>query len=212
MMTEVSFAELAAIIAGRGRRKRSLTAIAGAPGAGKSYAAEQLVAWLNTAEPDSAAVLPMDGYHYDDMILVPRGLRPRKGAPDTFDVAGLRHMLARLKDNAEDEIMVPVFDRDLEIARAAARAIGRGVRHIVVEGNYLLLDREPWRSLKPLFDTTVMLVVPETTLRERLIARWQHYRLTPPEIEAKLEDNDLPNGRLIASASAPAEFALVAED
>lgn len=212
MMTEVSFAELAAIIAGRGQRGRSLTAIAGAPGAGKSYAAEQLIAWLNTAEPDSAAVLPMDGYHYDDMILVPRGLRPRKGAPDTFDVAGLRHMLARLKDNAEDEIMVPVFDRDLEIARAAARSIGRGVRHIVVEGNYLLLDREPWRSLKPLFDTTVMLVVPETTLRERLIARWQHYRLTPPEIEAKLEDNDLPNGRLIASASAPAEFALVAED
>ena len=212
MMTEVSFAELAAIIAGRGQRKRSLTAIAGAPGAGKSYAAEQLVAWLNTAEPDSAAVLPMDGYHYDDMILVPRGLRPRKGAPDTFDVAGLRHMLARLKENAEDEIMVPVFDRDLEIARAAARSIGRGVRHIVVEGNYLLLDREPWRSLKPLFDTTVMLVVPETTLRERLIARWQHYRLTPPEIDAKLEDNDLPNGRLIASASAPAEFALVAED
>jgi pantothenate kinase len=212
MMTEVSFAELAAIIAGRGQRGRSLSAIAGAPGAGKSYAAEQLVAWLNTAEPESAAVLPMDGYHYDDMILVPRGLRPRKGAPDTFDVAGLRHMLGRLKDSAEDEIMVPVFDRDLEIARAAARAIGRGVRHIVVEGNYLLLDREPWRSLKPLFDTTVMLVVPETTLRERLIARWQHYRLTPPEIEAKLEDNDLPNGRLIASASAPAEFALVAED
>ena len=31
----------------------------------------------------------------DDLHLVPAGLRPRKGAPDTFDVGGLRHTLAR---------------------------------------------------------------------------------------------------------------------
>ena len=32
------------------------------------------------SQPGLAAVLPMDGYHYDDMVLVPRGLRPRKTA------------------------------------------------------------------------------------------------------------------------------------
>ena len=35
---------------------------------------------LNAEEPGSASVFPMDGYHYDDLVLVPRGLRPRKGA------------------------------------------------------------------------------------------------------------------------------------
>jgi pantothenate kinase len=212
MARPVTFAEFAAVVAARGAARRSLTAIAGAPGSGKSYTAERLVAHLNGIEAGSAAVLPMDGYHFDDMILVPRGLRPRKGAPDTFDVGGLRHMLLRLKENAEAEIMVPVFDRDIEIARAAARAIAQTVPHIVVEGNYLLLDREPWPSLSPAFDTTAMLDVPEEVLRERLRARWVGYGLSEDEIRAKLEDNDLPNGRLVATASRPAEFVLKSGD
>jgi pantothenate kinase len=165
-----------------------------------------VVAQLNDEAADSAAVLPMDGYHFDDRVLVPRGLRPRKGAPDTFDVAGFYHMLQRLKHNAESEIAVPVFDRDLEIARAGARLIPRSVRHLIVEGNYLLLDRPGWSSLRELFDTTIMIAVPEAVLRQRLVERWQSYQLPPDEIAAKVESNDLPNGRLIVSASAPAEF------
>lgn len=212
MIRPVTFAEFAAIVAARGVARRSVTAITGAPGSGKSSTAERLVAHLNGMEAGSAAVLPMDGYHFDDMILVPRGLRPRKGAPDTFDVGGLRHMLLRLKENAEAEIMVPVFDRDIEIARAAARAIAQTVRHIVVEGNYLLLDRGPWPSLSPAFDTTAMLDVPEEVLRQRLRARWVGYGLSEDEIRAKLEDNDLPNGRLVATASRPAEFVLKSGD
>jgi pantothenate kinase len=211
MTRAATFEEFASAVSARGRHGRSLTAIAGAPGAGKSSLAERLAEHLNAADPGSAAVLPMDGYHLDDMILVPRGLRPRKGAPETFDVAGFRHMLVRLKENTEDEIMVPVFDRDLEIARAGARAIGRGVRHIIVEGNYLLLDREPWRGLKGLFDITAMLVVPEAILRARLLARWEGYGLAGVELADKLEGNDLPNGRLVATASAPADFALSSE-
>lgn len=194
------------VVRQRGQSARSLTAIAGAPGAGKSTLAEAVVARLNEEAPDSAAVLPMDGYHFDDKVLVPRGLRPRKGAPDTFDVAGFHHMLQRLKRNEESEIAVPVFDRDLEIARAGARLIPRSVRHLIVEGNYLLLDRPGWSSLRALFDTTIMISVPEAVLRQRLVERWQGHQLPPNEVTAKVETNDLPNGRLIMSTSAPAEF------
>ena len=89
---------------------------------------------------------------------------------------GFAHMLARLKRNSEAEIAVPVFDRDLEIARAGARMIPASVRHLIVEGNYLLLAAAPWSSLHALFDTTVMIEVAEAELRARLIRRWQGYR------------------------------------
>jgi pantothenate kinase len=203
---QLDLAGILQVVRARGASMRSLTAIAGAPASGKSTLAETVVAKLNDEAPDSAAVLPMDGYHFDDRVLVPRGLRPRKGAPDTFDVAGFYHMLQRLKRNEEPEIAVPVFDRDLEIARAGARLIPQSVRHLIVEGNYLLLDRPGWSSLRSLFDTTIMIAVPEAVLRQRLVARWQGYQLPPDEVTAKVETNDLPNGRLILSASAPAEF------
>ena len=206
MPKRLDVASILDVLRRRGAGGRSLTAIAGPPGAGKSTLAEALRAKLNQEAADSAAVLPMDGYHFDDRVLVPRGLRPRKGAPETFDVAGLYHMLRRLKSSEEAEIAVPVFDRDLEIARAGARLIPCSVRHLIVEGNYLLLDRPGWSSLRDLFDTTIMIAVPEATLRQRLIDRWRGYQLPPDEIAAKVEANDLPNGRLVTSASIPAEF------
>ena len=203
---QVDLAGILQVVKARAASTRSLTAIVGAPGAGKSTLAEAVAAQLNEDAADSAAVLPMDGYHFDDRVLVPRGLRPRKGAPETFDVAGFYHMLQRLKRNEEPEIAVPVFDRDLEIARAGARMVPRSVRHLIVEGNYLLLDRPGWSSLRGLFDTTIMIAVPEAVMRQRLVERWQRYQLPPDEVTAKVEANDLPNGRLIMSASASAEF------
>lgn len=196
---------LAAAIAQHARGGRTIVAVAGAPGSGKSTLADRLAAHLNETAPDSAAVLPMDGYHFDDSVLVARGVRSRKGAPDTYDVAGLRHVLGRLKSNAEEEVAVPVFDRDIEIARAAARLIPRAVRTLIVEGNYLLLDRAPWSTLHEAFDLTVMVDVPDQVLRQRLMARWRGYSLSPQDIEAKLELNDLPNGRLVYAESVPAD-------
>ena len=144
----------------RGAAGRHITAIAGAPGSGKSTLAETIADALNADTPGIAEVFPMDGYHYDDMLLDARGWRPRKGAPHTFDVPGFSHTLKRLRDNTEDSVAVPVFDRSIEIARAGARLIERSVRHVIVEGNYLLLKQAPWDRLAPLFDTTVFLDVP----------------------------------------------------
>src|SRR5262249_48690883 len=123
MPQDVTPDDLARLIAEHDTSRRVVVAIAGAPGSGKSTLAEQVTSSLNAAAPGRAALLPMDGYHYDDRILIERGLRARKGAPETFDVFGLLHMLDRLKRNQEDEIAVPVFDRDLEISRAGARLI-----------------------------------------------------------------------------------------
>ena len=177
---------------------RRILAIAGAPGSGKSTLAERLVSAL----PENiAAVLPMDGFHYDDEVLSPRGDTARKGAPHTFDVGGFAALLGRLRANAEDEIAVPRFDRTLEIARGAARIVPRSVRLIVAEGNYLLLDRPPWNRLLQHYDRTAFLDIPEAELDRRLRRRWEGYGMDTTEIEAKLCGNDLPNARLVISES-----------
>lgn len=208
---EIDTNRLADLLAKRARSGRVIAAIAGAPGSGKSTLAEALVETLNAGQPDCAAVLPMDGFHYDDLYLVPAGLRPRKGTPETFDVGGFAHVLKRLRSRDEAFVAVPVFDRSIEIARSGARLIPAEVPIIVAEGNYLLLDRSPWSDLRPLFDVTVMVDVPEEILRKRLTARWQGYGLSEAEIAWKLDGNDLPNGRLIQAESAPADYRILSE-
>ncbi len=208
MVASIDSAGLADLLWAKTGQGRVVAAIAGAPGSGKSTVAEQIARDLNARQAGVAAVLPMDGYHYDDLYLVPAGLRPRKGAPDTFDVGGLYHTLKRIRARDEDFVAVPVFDRDIEIARAGARMIGADVPIIVIEGNYLLLGAQPWSRLRPMFDVAVLVDVPEPVLRERLRARWVHYGLTQAEIDWKLDGNDLPNGRMVMAQSTGEDFRL----
>ena len=206
---EIGVAVLADLLQARAATGgRVIAAIAGAPGSGKSTLAEKLVSKLNGRQAGLAAVLPMDGYHYDDLYLVPAGLRPRKGAPHTFDVGGLYHTLHRLRTRDEAEVAVPVFDRKIEIARAGARLIPRETPVIVVEGNWLLLNQAPWDRLRPMFDVTVMVDVPEHVLRSRLRGRWERLGLSEAEIVAKLEENDLPNGRWVRDGSIAADHVI----
>lgn len=192
-------------------RDRLIVAIAGAPGAGKSTLAEALVEALNAPDEGASALFPMDGYHFDDLYLVPAGLRPRKGAPETFDVGGYAAALRRLRARDEPFVAVPVFDRSIEIARAGARLIPDSVRIIVTEGNYLLLDRPPWSDLAGLFDLTVFLRVPEAELERRLAQRWLDHGMDPEAAREKALGNDIPNARLVATASRPADITLTQE-
>ncbi len=184
---------------------RLIVALAGPPGAGKSHLAQALVSRLEIARPGAVALLGMDGFHFDDAVLRARGRLAQKGAPDTFDVAGLAHCLARIRAGAAP-VAVPVFDRRLELSRAAAALIDPGAAIVVVEGNYLLLDQPPWSDLGPLFDLSVMIAVPEPVLRARLEARWRHFGLGPEAARARIELNDLPNARQVARASRPADL------
>jgi pantothenate kinase len=181
--------------------QRKILAIAGAPASGKSTITGKLIRSLNKVDPGSTALLPMDGYHYDDEVLGPRGWQSRKGAPHTFDVGGYASSLRRLRANDEPTVAVPRFDRDIEIARAGAIIIEPTARLIVTEGNWLLLDDEPWPMLRPHFDHTVLVVADMETLTQRNRNRWVGYDYTEEMIRQKLEGNDMPNARLVYERS-----------
>lgn len=201
---EALAARIAALAAAR--PGRVLVGIAGAPGAGKSTLAEALVDRLGP----QAALVPMDGFHLDNAILDARGRRFAKGSPDTFDVDGFEAILQRLK--AGGEVIVPVFDRYIDVSRGSARVVPPGARIIVAEGNYLLLRDAPWDRLHALWDLTAFLDVPLAELERRLIDRWHHHGLSDEDARRRAFDNDIPNARRVIDGSVAADVVIRPDD
>lgn len=190
-----------------------MVAIAGPPGAGKSTLAEALSRELNAELPDGPAIiLPMDGFHYDNAVLDEKGIRAKKGAPETFDADGFIALVRRLRSNSglpvSHEIAVPVFDRSQDLSRAAARLIRSDHRIIIIEGNYLLLNRFPWSELSSLFDLKVFIAPPLPVIEERLIRRWLDHGFDQKSAELRARGNDLANAAIILNESLSADIVL----
>ncbi len=180
--------------------------IAGPPGAGKSTVTAQLHDALK-ALGETSVVVPMDGYHFDDIILNARGHRARKGAPHTFDARGFAVLLKRIRA-CEQDIAIPVFDRAMELSRAAADIVDAKTRFILIEGNYLLLKQSPWDQLKPLFDLTIFLNVPKGELERRLTSRILAHGHDAAYAKHWIASNDMLNVDTVIAESAKADITL----
>jgi pantothenate kinase len=181
------------------RGDRVLLGIAGAPGAGKTTLAEQLVETVAAGGRFRAAHVPMDGFHLADVSLERLGRRERKGAIDTFDGWGYRTLLRRLRDREFEPVYAPGFERDLEQPIAGSIVVEPGVDLVVTEGNYLLAPTAPWSDAAALLDEVWFCDAPHGRRRDRLIARHVAFGKTPEEAEAWVDSVDLPNAALILS-------------
>lgn len=184
-------------------KSRFLVALAGPPGAGKSTLADALCAELNS-RGEQARSIPMDGFHLDNKILDQRDLRSRKGAPQTFDADGFVHMIGRLK-SATGDIAIPLFDREQDIAIAGADIVTQGDRFLVVEGNYLLLQSEPWAQLVGYWDLSVFLNPGARVIEYRLIKRWLGLGRDAKTARQWVTDNDMPNAHTVLESSTEAD-------
>lgn len=189
-----------------GTAQRFIIGLAGPPGSGKTTLANDLCKTL-LDKGEQAVVVPMDGYHFDDIVLNKRGHRSRKGAYYTFDAPGFVHLISRIK-TGEPDIAIPVFDRTMELSRAAADVIDGATRFIIVEGLYLLLKREPWSALKPLFDVSVFLDVPSAELERRLTQRILHHGHDEAYAKNWIASNDMLNADEVINNSDTADVTL----
>lgn len=184
---------------------RILVALAGAPGSGKSTLATELCRRMRD-QKIRAEVVPMDGFHLDNAILDARGLRARKGSPETFDAAGFVHLIRRLSEPVE--VFVPVFDRTRDLAIAGATVVPADCEVVIVEGNYLLFNQPPWDQLAPLWTLSARLDVPLPELRARLIQRWLSLGLSRAAATRRAESNDIPNAARVIDLALPADLIL----
>ncbi|MBO1337833.1 nucleoside/nucleotide kinase family protein [Streptomyces sp. VRA16 Mangrove soil] len=192
-----------ALLAPGGGGPRRIVGIAGPPGAGKSTLAEAVVRELDGL----AALVPMDGFHLADVELARLGRADRKGAPDTFDAYGYGALLARLRAPRDGEtVYAPSFEREWEQPLAGALPVAPEVPLIVTEGNYLLLDEEPWPAVvRPHLDEVWWVAVDEDVRVERLIARHVEFGKSPAAAREWVLRSDEANARRVASGRARAD-------
>lgn len=174
---------------------RRLLGITGAPASGKGKIAAGLLDRLGPL----AAVVPMDGFHLADAELRRLGRRDRKGAPDTFDAAGYVALLRRVRARGPHVVYAPEFHREIEDSFAGAIAIPPEVPLVITEGNYLLLDTDPWSEIRELLDEVWFLAPDDEVRVRRLIARHVRYGKTPEEAHAWVYRSDERNAELVAS-------------
>jgi pantothenate kinase len=155
--------------------------------------AERLVEALGA----DAVLVPMDGFHLADAELDRLGRRDRKGAPDTFDAAGYVALLRRLREAGPDTVYAPHFDRGLEAAVAGSIAVPQHTPLVVTEGNYLLLDDEPWRQVRPLLHEAWFVAVDPALRVERLIARHVAHGRSPAAAMDWVLRSDEANAALV---------------
>ncbi len=174
--------------------------LAGNPGSGKSTLAKALKERLGVR----ITVILMDGYHYYRSEL--NGMRnpveafARRGAPFTFNA--LKFVNALITARSKGEGSFPDFDHSLGDPVEDVIKLTRGPQIVLVEGNYLLLDQEPWTQLKTkVFDETWFLDVPIPECNRRLLERHIKTGLTEQQAQQRVETNDSKNAELIMARS-----------
>ena len=145
---------------------RFILAISGPPGSGKSTISSLIANSLG----ECAKIVPMDGFHLENQRLKDLNLLHRKGSPKTFDAYGFLELIRNIRK--KESLTFPIFNRDADETIKDAETLSPIHKIIIIEGNYLLLNKHPWSDLKEYFDLSIYLEVSDIELEKRLTDRW----------------------------------------
>jgi len=182
-------------------RVRSILAIAGPPGAGKSTLARALASELGY----KAMHVGMDGFHFPRAHLASIGRLDDIGALDTFDARSFVDLVRQLRTKGTDAVVAPGFDRDLEEPVPNALRIEPVVNLVILEGNYLLVTEKPWNELTILFDETWYCDPDDDVRIKNLVLRHRTFGKSEKEATDWALGPDQRNADVIAQTRARAD-------
>ena len=174
-----------------------------------------------TSTTPIATFIPMDGYHLSRAQLSampdPNTAHARRGAAFTFDGASFLTLVRKLREPLLPEsktLYAPSFDHAVKDPVADDIAIPPTARVIVFEGNYLSLNKEPWKEAAGLMDELWFVEVGFETARRRLVSRHVKAGIAPDEEEAdkRVTENDLVNGKEIVDGRLDVQEVIVSKE
>ncbi|KAL8953796.1 MAG: hypothetical protein Q9222_000361 [Ikaeria aurantiellina] len=148
----------------------------------------------------------MDGYHLSRAQLSampdPATAHARRGAAFTFDDKALLTLIKRVREPLCPEsttIYAPSFDHAVKDPVEADIPITASARIIVLEGNYLSLNKGSWKDAASLMNELWFVHVDFAVARRRLVARHIQAGIasTMDEADRRVTENDLVNGQEI---------------
>lgn len=151
-----------------------------------------------------AAFIPMDGYHLSrnqlDAMPDPVSAHARRGAAFTFDGESFLSLVKMLREPLCPEtgtLFAPSFDHATKDPVADDIAIAPCVRIVIFEGNYLSLNKSPWKDAAELMDELWFVDVNLDVARSRLVYRHVKAGIAKDEEDARkrADENDLVNGK-----------------
>ncbi|WP_285114581.1 nucleoside/nucleotide kinase family protein [Leifsonia sp. fls2-241-R2A-40a] len=187
--------------------RRAILGVAGSPGSGKTTLARAVARRVDELAGAGTAVhLPMDGFHLANATLDALGRHDRKGAIDTFDGWGFVALLERVLSETGNPVYAPAFERTVDEPVAGSIAVPPEARLVVVEGNYLLVDADPWSRIPALLAESWFVATPEEVRMRRLVDRHTRHGRTVEAATAWARDVDGSNAVLIEASRARATF------
>lgn len=196
------------------KNARVIVYLAAPPGAGKTTVSlflEDLYKEMD--QPYSFQAIAMDGFHHDNAYLnqhttVRNGreelLKKYKGIPETFDLHTLKEKIEALVTH--EQVDWPTYDRALHDVSDETVKVDAEI--VLIEGNYLLLEKEGWNTLTDYCDYTIFIETALADIEERLIERKQLGGASLAEAVAHYEQTDKVNAELVLAHSKSADLTL----
>jgi pantothenate kinase len=150
----------------------------------------------------------MDGFHLANSTLNRLGLHDRKGAIETFDGWGFIALLERACTETHHVVYAPSFKRTIDEGVAGEIAIEPEATIVVVEGNYLLVDQEPWSGVRGLLDAAWFCSTPAEERELRLVDRHTRHGRSVEAATIWARDVDGANATLIERSRERADLVL----
>jgi pantothenate kinase len=140
----------------------------------------------------------------------------RRGAEFTFDGPSFLSLVRAVRSQSPSgpAIYAPSFDHAIKDPVENDIPIYAGTRVVVFEGNYLSLNREPWREAAGMMDERWFVEVEREVAERRLVGRHVSSGVTRTEEEARnrVRENDMVNGEEIINQRGKIDEVIVSRE